>query len=227
MRKALTLLAVLAVVVPSMAGITLFWSTTGISNPALQYSTAQTNFSPAFVNATQAPATLDPGTYDLFLWGQFGADIPAYAQIYGLDLANTSTATVGDNVAYRHLRPSPPPAMAWHRWDGSQGIALDGVMAAVTSQGIQFYQPGDTLGDLYNPADGTFLIGAAHVTGAAGQILQYSIDNGPGGLGIAVRPGPGEPDITPDPVVTPATVTFIPEPASMLLLALGALLRRR
>lgn len=227
MKKALTLLVVLAVVVPTMAEINLFWSTTGMSD-ALKYSTAMTNFLPGLVPATPTGPTINglPGTYDLFLWGTFveAPDLPTYTQIYGLDLKWENTgATVGSNAAYRQQKTG---SGAYKRWDGSNGILLDGVMAAVTANGVQFILPPDTNNDLYYPATHQFLLGAAQVTfGAYGQTASIALDATPPGLGIAMR-YIGDGDI-PDPAVNAATVTLIPEPASLALLALAGLLRRR
>jgi len=244
MKKALTLMVVLAAVVPTMAGIDLFWSTTGMSD-ALKFSTELTNFLPGFVAptpVTEVAWTGDPGAYDpgnpatyqdLFLWGKFNLQpdpgqpdyLPYYAQIYGLDLKFGGAAVREESVSYRHNKTPPPPT--WRRWDGSQAILLDGVMAAVTSKGIQFYDPSTSNPDIYLNATGEFLIGAVRVKGANLQDqLEMSLDDVPPGLGIAVREYEGGPNI-PDPTVTPGTVTFVPEPASMLLLALAGLLRRR
>jgi len=223
MKKALALVVVLAVVGTASAdlAIQLFWSTTGKTG-ALQYSTALTNFLP-IASATPV-SSLPAGTYDLFLWGRFvdtdGAE--AYTQIYGLDLAKSGTATYGTNVAYRHNKTG---AGSYKRWDGSLGILLDGVMAAVTARGIE-YLPASDVGnnDIYFKDTLEFLIGAANVTGAAGQNATVSLHNPPG-LGIAMRWIGGE-DI-PDPPVYNAFVTFTPEPASILLALAGLALRRR
>jgi hypothetical protein len=211
MKKVLVLVAVLSVVgVVSAAQIDLFWSTTGISDPALMYSTALTNFQPAFVAPTPVTQLL-PGTYDLFLWGQFQADWAGY-QIYGIDLKFEGTATHTPSVGYRQR------IGAVKRWDGSAGILLDGVMAAVTAAGI-VNNPGHLV-----QADGKFLIGATNTTGALNDTLTMSLHTTPG-LGIACRDAEG--NEVPDPTIIPATVTFVPEPASVLLALAGLLIRRR
>ncbi len=225
MKKALALVALLAVVGsvsaaidPADFHIQLFWSTTGKSG-ALQYSTAMTNFLP--FDAPTPVADLAPGSHDLFLWGRFVDDDDSYSytQIYGLDLAKSGT--FGSNVAYRQNKTG---SGAYKRWDGSAGIALDGVMAAVTARGIEYILPPDTNNDLYLPASKEFLIGAANVTGADGDVAVVSLDVAEG-LGIAMRWIGGE-DIE-DPEVYSATVTFTPEPASILLALVGLALRRR
>jgi hypothetical protein len=227
MKKVLVLVAVLALVGAASAEIQLFWSTTGLSNGALQYSTALTNFLPivAPTPVTTVDASGGPTTVDLYLWGRF-VDMGDYNQIYGLDLLFGGDATVGSNVAYRHLNPPPPPN--WLRWDGAAGIPLDGVMAAVTAAGIQNYTAGDPAnGDLYLAGTREFLLGSAQITGVAGNTKVMSLDLSPDtGLGIAVREYAGGPDI-PDPTVIPATLTFVPEPASILLALAGLLIRRR
>jgi hypothetical protein len=96
-------------------------------------------------------------------------------------------------------------------WDGSNGISLDGVMAALTARGIEYLIPPDTNNDLYYPATQEALLGAARVTGMVGQTVVMELDSN--GFGIAVRRDPQPPEWV-DPEVTPAIVTFVPEPAS-------------
>jgi hypothetical protein len=206
MKKGLFLVVVLGFVgTASAAEINLFWSTTGISDSNLMYYTAMTDFQPWFVPPT--PTTGGPaGAYDLFLWGQFPADWAGYS-IYGLDLQFQGNATHDVNLAYRQRG----------RWGAGPRIPLDGVMAAVTG-GIV-----DTPGNLVQE-DGAFLIGIARAVGTAGQVLTMALHTTPG-LGIACRDANGEE--VPDPTVTPATFTFVPEPASVLLVVAGALIRRR
>jgi hypothetical protein len=210
---------VLAAVTSASANIELFWSSTGINDPALRYSTAATNFLPAFVPPTPV-IQVAPGTYDLFLWGRFNedADLPSYTQIYGLDLkwGAMSGVTIGPNVAYRHYFPEYS-----RRWDGSHGILLDGVMAAVTARGIMFILPPDTNNDLYYPATHEFLIGAVQATFLQPwPTLTIELDATPPGLGIAMR-HIGDGDI-PDPAVLPATLPVFPEPGGEMLLTLLA-----
>ena len=148
----------------------------------------------------------------MFLWGQFPADWPDY-QIYGLEFEFQGNATHDVSVAYRQRWGTG------RRWDGSAGIALDGVMAAVTAYGIQ--------NNLSVPnlilRNGGFLLGAAHVTGTLNQTITMAL----GGLGINCRDANGN-EVVPDPTVTPATFYFgFPEPASVLLVLPGALIRRR
>lgn len=228
MKKALTLV-VLAMVVPAMAEIQLFWSWSGINDPSLQYSTALTNFLPAFVPWTGPVTEVDTPDVDLFLWGRFieTPTMPSYTQIYGLDLKFEGAGEFVQSVAYRHNKTG---SGAYKRWDGANPILLNGVMAAVTARGIEFlYQP-DTNNDLsikYDASTGysDFLIGAAKLHfNALGDVATVSLDTADG-LGIAMREIQG-PDI-PDPPVLAASVTYIPEPASMLLLGLAGLLIRR
>jgi hypothetical protein len=208
MKKGIILIAVLGLVGAAGAlEINLFWSTTGINDPSLVYYTGLTNFQPAFVPPTpiiQEP----PGTYDLFLWGQFPPDWAGY-QIYGLDLVFQGNATHDVSVAYRQRFGN------FRRWDGSVGIPLDGVMATVGAGGI-FYDP--NIPNLMLP-NGQALIGAAHVTGAYSQTITMAL----GALGIACRDPNGN---EVDPIVTPATVTFVPEPATVLFVLAVALIKR-
>ncbi len=202
MRKELVLVAVLGLVgVASAAEINLFWSTTGISDSNLMYYTAMTDFQPWFVPPT--PTTGGPaGAYDLFLWGQFPADWAGY-QIYGMDLQFQGNASHDVNLAYRQRG----------RYPQGPRIPLDSVMSNIT------YTPGNLVQE-----DGAFLIGIAHAVGTAGEVLTMALHTAPG-LGIACRDANGEE--VPDPTVTPATFTFVPEPASVLLVFAVALIRRR
>ncbi len=217
MKRAAVLIAILSGVAAAGAyEIQLFWSTTGISDPNLMYSTALTNFQPAYQPPTPVSEMVG-GTYDLFLWGTF-----PFVYIRGLDLkwGPGNTAPHAQNVAYRHKWGNTSPAK---RWDGSAGILLDGVMAAVTASGISWppYR-------LMEP-QGSFLIGAARITGAAGQHAIISLDGPTRGLGIA---NPRYEQVTPD--VLPADLVFVagpvtglPEPSAVVLLIAALLLRRR
>jgi hypothetical protein len=204
-RVHIALLAALACVPLASADIQLFWSTTGISSPAMYYYTAETNFAPWFVPYTHpaplsSPLLLVPGTYDLFLWGQFAAGSQDYDQIYGLQLQLTGSATFAENVAYRQRG----------RWGSGPGIPLNhGVMAAVTSRGLVNTPPSDPSSDpLFIPADRTFLIGAAHVTLAPNTSLEASLDPA---HNIAILDPDGN-TYSPDPPVWPADVTSIGAP---------------
>jgi len=233
MKKALVLVAVLALVGAASAEIQLYWSTTGLGNSALKFSTALTNFLP-IVAPTPLPASIDDPTtptlsIDLYLWGRFieTPEMPAYSTIYGLDLKNTG-APMGSNAAYRQNKSG---SGAYKRWDGSAGIPLDGVMAAVTARGVEFVYLPDTNNDLsikYASDYGDFLIGAAHYDLAWGQHARFELDGAVDGLGIAMRYfGGSEPVDIVDPPVLPADFVYTPEPASLLLLGLAGLLIRR
>ncbi len=210
-----------AVVATADARIELFWSTTGLVNNGLRYSTDLTSFLP-IVSATPV-SELPFGTHDLYLWGRFieDANMPAYTQVYGLDLRIQVSGAAGyaENVAYRHALLTSGP---YRRWDGSLGIMLDGVMAAVTGRGVEFILPPDTNHDLYFPDSHEFLLGALHATSPADGTITVALDSDDG-LGIAMRYIGG--DDIPDPLVTPAVIAFVPEPAALLVL--GALSFRR
>ena len=187
--------------------------------------------------------SLVAGSYDLFLWGDspylpewhVRSTAPTHYtdnkfQIYGLDLKwdATSTATVGDNVVYRE-----DDGAGTARWQGDQPIPLDGVMAAVNSAGIALDAGWGKFGTQWFHTEmswleqfsGKYLLGAAHVTGTAGQVLSMSLDTAvTGGKGIACRL---DGDEIPDPDVMPAVLTFTPEPLSFVLLLAGLALRRR
>ncbi len=225
MWRTALLWGILAIPPTATAEIRLFWSTTGITNSAYVYSTALTNFRPYFTTPTPIPNNeLSPGAYDLFLWGKFieEPNMPSYSQVYGLDLKFEGTATHTANVAYRQNKTG---SGAYKRWDGSLGLALDDVMRAITARGIEFILPPDTNNDLYFPATQEFLVGAARVTGAAGDtkvVSLHSPEENPPGLGIAVRWG----GLDREPQVFPAVVSFTPE-ATTVFAFLPALLRRR
>ena len=213
MRHSTLLWGILALSVTAHGEIRLFWSTTGLANTSLRYSTALTNFLP-IVSATPV-AELAPGTYDLYLWGQFieGWDLHAWIWVYGVDLAFAGDATYAENVAYRQNKTG---AGAYRRWDGSLGIALDGLMWATTSRGIEFNLPPVTNSYLYFPESAQFLLGAVRVTGAAGQNFTMT------------RTGPGfwywDPDVFDPPAYptfSPAVLLFTPEPAGGLLVLLA------
>ncbi len=223
MRRMGLVLAVCAVVGVAEGRIELFWSTTGLSDTSLLYSTALTNFLP-IVSST--PVTeLPAGAWDMYLWGRFveEPDLPTYTQIYGIDLEIQTSGSVnyGSNVAYRQNKTG---FGAYKRWDGTIGRPLDGVVAAVTARGIEFILPPDTNSDLYFPDSHEFLFGAIHATSSGFGTLTVALDTADG-LGIAVRIIGGE--TIEDPLVTPAVVTFVPEPAAALLALAGLAVRRR
>lgn len=193
----------LALAAPAQADTILFWSTTGIDNSSYIYNTAETNFLPYFVPPTPVQE-LPAGTYDLFFWGRFTEEycLPPPCSLYGMDLIFGGNATVLQSVAYRHRKTG---SGSYDRWDGSLGIALDGVMAAVTSRGIEYLVPPDDNNDLYYPETQEFLVGAAQISGLAGQTKTIGRDS----LGLVFRcsydPCQGDPwglD------VIPAVVTF-------------------
>ncbi len=228
MKKTLLAVALIAGVSAASADINLFFSSTGMSSDALKYSTALTNFLPGFTGPTPIGPTLDEGSYDLFLWGQF-VNENDYDQIYGIQLQIQGTAAYDGtkSVIYRHNKTTPPPA--YKRWDGAQPVYVhNGVMAAVIARGIVNWtssdvNPGDLV-TLPTGSEGTkFLLGVVRVENAtAGQELTVSLNPQ---LGIAIRNAEGV--TIPDPPVNSATVTFVPEPASLLLLGLAGLAIRR
>ncbi len=226
MKRAAFLLVVAVCLVATAGAVdfTLFWSLTGISDPNLRYSSALTNFQPAYQPPTPVTVVM-PGTVDVFLWGTFPTGWENY-QIYGLDLkwGAGNTAEHAENVAYRHKWGNQSYAK---RWDGSASIPLDGVMAAVTASGIIW----DTVTPAYRlmEPDGRFLIGAARVTGDPGELAVVALDPPTDGLGLgfAARDPNGNPIMPPLPNFIPAQLLFYPEPASVLLLISVVLLARR
>jgi hypothetical protein len=223
MRKVAILAAALAVLVGAANAeeINLFWSSTGLSGVNLTYSTALTNFQPAYQPPNPVGELVPGAMYDLFLWGRFPAGWENY-RIYGLDLkwGPGNTAYHDINVAYRHTWGAAPSEK---RWDGSSGTLLDGAMDAGSASGIIW----DTNGGAYHlmQPDGQFLIGAARIYGDLLQHAVVSLDSPPSGLGISVRDSFG--NEVPAPTVIPADVLFYPEPTSILMLAVGLLVRHR
>jgi hypothetical protein len=205
MKRTLKLIVAVALAGTACADvweIQLFWSTTGINDPNWVYNAAETNFLPYFVPPTPV-YSLPAGTYDLFLWGQVTDpnDLffhhPEGARIYGINLGFGGDATYDVSVAYCH-RKLPPGA--YRRW-GQCCLPLNAPLGAL-SHGITFVPY--PINDLYRYQFVDFLVGAARITGDAGEYKTMSLD----GIGIGMRDlGSGE-DI-PDPPVLPALVTFV------------------
>ncbi len=243
MKRLLVLCALLSVVGAANADVN-FYATAASEFAALSdnvFNTDEIDFLPFYqgVGGTQSPEIITDGqtTETFYVWGQF-VDEAAYTQIYGinLDVNVTGDLAVGQSVMYRHNKTSGPPSARWDRWDGDQPVTLEnGIVAAVTADGIM-----DSFMD-YDLGDGqTFLVGAVEVTGTEGDILLGLGDLGliayDGNTGDPIRPtinildgtpvsGPNPPDEAWYGQV--ATFTPIPEPASLLLIGLGALALRR
>jgi hypothetical protein len=168
----------------AQAEIELCWSTTGVSNPSLVFSTAQTDFLP-YLQAPTYITQLPPGTYDLFCWGRFveTPTMPSDTQLYNLGLQFMGTATHSISVAYRQNKAG---SGAYRRWDAPGGLALDDHLAAVTARGVEFLAPGNSNSDLYLQGSNEFLLGAVRITGVAGDTFWMELKS-LGGAEIAMR----------------------------------------
>ncbi len=243
MKKAICFVAMLGLVATASADINLF-ATAGSEYAAMTgnvFNTDEIDFLPDFagVGGTMNPSLDTTGglTETIYFWGQFDGEA-AYTQIYGMhfNLA-LDGGTIDQSVLYRHNKTSGPPSARWDRWDNADPLTMLGdPAAAVTSDGIM-----DSFMD-YDLGDGqTFLIGAAEVTVPDGYVgsLELALDTlgliaYDGNTGDPSRPTiniMGDDTVTPDNPPSAATyngvVNFVPEPASLLLIGLGALALRR
>lgn len=247
MKKVLVLVAALALVASASAGVDLFLTkapTPGMKAPD-ELNSAEKNFLASYDKFTGSPARSpfqqQPGTPTLyFLWAAgtlTGND--AFYQIYGIDLRGsgvTGGAVLDDGLFYRHSKPAPN---AYKRWDAGAKISIPGLAAAVTARGIEMPanasdiandDGGKTyalLGAVKISGDpGTFKLGlgsstfAIRVTDTDGNVKDYD--------GTANNRYPGLTIQGQDAYKGPYdAVTIVPEPASVVLLALGALALRR
>ncbi len=186
----------------------------------------------------------EPVWHTFFVWGRFIDEAP-HTQIYGVhfDLrAENVPVPIGQNLIYRHGYDGIPTEF-FKRWDNSDPIALAGdPAAAVTGEGIEFYQPGQPTNDIQDPETGTFLLGAfeAQIEPGAVGALQLGL----GTLGVIAYDGdtgePFRPDIriafTPIAENPPSETEWgtiawynIPEPATMwpFVVAVAGVTRRR
>jgi hypothetical protein len=194
-----------------------------------------------------------PTSETFFVWGQFAGDFVPYSRIFALNLA-VSTAddghgndlALGDNAMYRHARITGPPTTHWSRWwQGSGPRTINDIVQgwSWSTDGIQYWLNGDGSYDLYNEVDGSFLLGAFEVNGSIGEV-RLSVDELNGifawtaGYHDAYTPdvyvnGTLVQEYNPDGSVLPTVLgsevvaTFVPEPASLLLLLCVAVTRRR
>lgn len=224
-------LAALAVTAQAQPGTTrLYFSFTGMSE-SLRYSPARTNFLPGFEPDTPLGPTIaaGDGNHDLFLWGEF-VNMPSYARLQGLQLQITGTAPFvdADSVIYRQNKTGLNP---YRRWDGDTPILVNGgIMAAVVATGVVNWTSADAAPNdlviLPTADEGTrFLLGVVRVVGAQpGQDLTVRLADGLSYPSIILQDGTVIIPSGPPPAVT---ITFVPEPAGMLLAGVALVLLRR
>lgn len=205
---------------------------------------------------TRSPFFQTAGTTQTyFLWAEISLPEGWFAQIYGLELKGGTgakgKATLVDGLMYRHNKTG---SGAYKRWDGAAKIPIPGLAAAVTARGIEAAaNPSDIAND--DGGKTYALIGAVSVEMAANATDPnadlFALGLGPATMAIRVTDADGNttdytgdqksnwyPDLTIQgiPAYDPnggnthpafPAVRAIPEPASVVLLCLGALLRRR
>jgi len=247
MKKVLVLVAALALVSMASAGIDLFLTkapSPGMKSPD-ELNSAEKNFLASYDkwvgSPTRSPFEQQPGTpTTYFLWAAgtlTGND--AFYQVYGIDLRGsgvTGGAVLDDGLFYRHNKPAPN---AYKRWDAGAKISIPGLAAAVTARGVEM--PANA-GDIANDDGGSTyaLLGAVKISGDPGT---FKLGLGSSRFAIRVTDKDGNTidyDGTGDAIWPGLTiqgrnayqgpydaVTIVPEPASLVLLALGALALRR
>jgi hypothetical protein len=261
MKKALCVVALMALATSAFAvpRIDLYVSTDAAMSDMV-FDRSEMDFSPFFDASANTPYAMGcmqgPVDQTFYVWGQFAGDTVDYSRIYAVELDVQFADTMApcdpglvndlmmtDSAMYRHAILGGPPAGRWHRWDTAVGErAIGDLVTAVGTDGIQFYQPGDGSTDLYNELDGTFLLGAFHVTGNQGMIMlgldtvggMYA-DDGAGDTfipevyvnGTMVQAYNDDGAVLPTVSAPVAVAGFVPEPASLLLLGLAGLIIRR
>ena len=255
MKKALCLLATLALVATASAEITFFATvddgTLGVQG-ANKWNTGAANmladYGGTYLGAVGVPE------YDVYveteetyyLWAR--STEAAYTQIFGLRFDLTSTnpnVTVGDNLLYRHEKTTGPGAQQHVRWDNAAWIPIvAGTAVAVTSDGIWFGATGDAFPFPYDLGQGdTALLGIFKISdtiakGSEGSILLSTVyqDGDPVACHDAATGATYYPDLTlglGDTFSQDGTthsgeiVSLVPEPASLLLVGLAGLFLRR
>jgi len=278
MRKALGVIAILALVTSASAGIDIYLTKASdfeVMTPDAKYETTQQDFSytdgsygltdGTYHALTHCPFVQGPGTtVSYYIWAKMTlepAAVPNVAkiQLYGLDLRGSaitngtlSGATDPNNgdtggVFYRHNGTTK-------RWDGADALLFKrDFMAAVSASGVLFSQTSTT--DNLGWRNGTYeydaLLGAVDVNAG---LTAGSLTMGMGELYMAVKefhksgnnytqdqnydtdpnhanafyPKLSINGVPVNQLSGPVTVvSWTPEPASLLLIGLGLLLRRR
>jgi len=237
MKKALCVFAMLALVASVHADIDLFCTAQtdfDAMADAYDFETAPMDFLPHFNGVGGVPCpTIDTAvtpTETIYVWGTFvNEDVGRKIQGMHILADVTGDLVVNNDAIYRQAVTGWP---SFVRWDGDAPLhlygdpATTGICAAVTAQGIVNAPTPDLI------VDGTFLIGAIQVTGTEG-----TVELGLGTLGLRYQNDPPRPIVNicgnavsanpPAAAEFYTCATFVPEPASLLVLALGALALRR
>ncbi len=245
MKKALCVVAMLALVTAANATLDFFFTSSaapsGLADPNLAFKHSfndgydfEHGYELANVGGVYAVpdyaeplanVEIDPASgHWAYIWARFnGEPAPSVVgAVNGIQITVIGAAPGVGNIAYYQLdnRSINPPANK--KWDGDPEVFYNNptAMIAIMASG-QRNVAADQPYNLY--VGGThrvFLLGAVKVPSVVGQELTLSI-------GATNYSGGSNPN--PDPPVARVLnkVVAIPEPASLLLLGLAALLRRR
>lgn len=225
MKKALVLAAILGCVTSANAVVQIFFTNSadgyGLTNPALAFTVSLGSTDAASYSVSSFPPAGDPGTPDIdwsagefaYMWVRFSGEANN-RKIQGIDIDLSGSP---DMVNY-YLMNDLDGDNGVKRWDGDASLpgafASDPqILAAVQAAGI--VNRSNTLGNwnLYDNGTRTALLGA----------VKYGSD----GLRSLELRQPISYAGNPSPEASLGSANWVPEPASLSLLALAGLLIRR